>query len=188
MLSTRQGFLAVISSLALFAVSTSCIGEELRNTVTINDPAPSVAQIEDALFPSELVALKTECAQLEAAGLRCQSVIPKSSLDSTQITFARGSATLTGEAKQFLRAVGAALKNRMSAWKSVAIEGHTDATGTDKTNRRLSEQRAESVKQYLQTEYGLKNIETLGRSSGMLKDPENPTNAINRRIEFVPNW
>jgi OOP family OmpA-OmpF porin len=125
---------------------------------------------------------------MEKIGLRCQSVIPKSSLDTIQITFARGSAILTEEGKGFLRSVGTALQRKAGVWKSLAIEGHTDATGSDAVNRRLSQNRADSVKSFLQAEFGLSNIETMGRSSEKLRDTDNPSGGLNRRVEFVPNW
>lgn len=161
--------------------------EELRHTTSIGKSA-SVEEVEAALFPKDLQAQKQECAQLEKAGLRCQSVIPKSSLDSVFVTFARGSARLSDEAKDFLRMIGQALQRRTSTWASLVIEGHTDNTGTIEVNRRLSKERAESVRNFLQAEYGLKNIEAVGRASERLKDTENPGSEMNRRIEFVPNW
>ncbi len=162
--------------------------DEARQTISINTPNPKVEDIEGALFPKEVVALKDECAQMEKIGLRCQSVIPKSSLDTIQITFARGSAVLTEEGKGFLRSVGAALQRKAGVWKSLIIEGHTDATGSEVTNRKLSKSRADSVKGFLQAEFGLSNIETSGRSSDKLRDTDNPTGGLNRRVEFVPNW
>ncbi|MCX7165483.1 MAG: OmpA family protein [Rhodocyclales bacterium] len=162
--------------------------QEARQTTSINSANPKVEEVEAALFPKEVSALKDECAQMEKIGLRCQSVIPKSSLDTIQITFARGSAILTEEGKGFLRSVGAALQHKAGVWKSVAIEGHTDATGSDAANRRLSKSRADSVKSFLQAEFGLSNIETMGRSSERLRDSDNPSSSLNRRVEFVPNW
>ncbi|MBI4983900.1 MAG: OmpA family protein [Rhodocyclales bacterium] len=162
--------------------------QELRTTVSIDDKSPSLEQVETALFPRQLDAQKKECAQLEQVGLRCQSVLPKSSLDSIQVTFARGSAKLTAEGKEFLDIVGKALQKREGTWTSLAIEGHTDASGSPEVNRKLSQARADAARQYLQTAYKLKNIDTVGRGSGHLRDDANPTAEVNRRIEFVPNW
>lgn len=166
----------------------SAADDEMRQTVSINSPNPKVEDVEGALFPKEIVALKDECAQMEKIGLRCQSVIPKSSLDTIQITFARGSAMLTEEGKGFLRSVGAALQRKAGVWKSLAIEGHTDATGSEALNRKLSKSRADSVKSFLQAEFGLSNLETAGLSSDKLRDTSDPSGAMNRRVEFVPNW
>lgn len=179
------------------AVATAIIGMvsvaaladgEMRTTVSVNDKSPSVETIEAALFPPQLEAQKTECAQLEKVGLRCQSALPKSSLDSVRITFSRGSAKLTPEAREFLDIVGKALQKRSDTWNALVIEGHTDATGSVDVNRKLSQDRAEAARNYLQTAYGLKNIDAVGRGSGNLRDEAHPTAESNRRIEFIPDW
>ncbi len=181
-------FLVVAMVLASMSGATIGADDQARQTTSINSANPKVEEVEDALFPKEVVALKDDCAQMEKIGLRCQSVIPKSSLDTIQVTFARGSAVLTDEGKGFLRSVGAALQRKAGVWKSLIVEGHTDATGSDTANRRLSQQRADSVKSFLQAEFGLSNIETAGRSSDRLRDTDNPSSGLNRRVEFVPNW
>ena len=182
-------YLLVAAMVASVACGTAFAADkDLRQTVSIDKANPSVDEVDAALFPKKIAELKAECAQMEKAGLRCQSVIPKSSLDTIQITFARGSAVLNDEAKEFLRTVGAALKLKSGVWNSLAIEGHTDATGTEAVNRRLSKSRADSAKEFLAAEFGLSNIETMGRSSENLRDADNPTSGLNRRVEFVPNW
>lgn len=172
---------------ALFASGQGFADAE-RKTVTINDKVPTPEQVADALFPKEIQALKAECAQVEKAGMRCQSRIPKSSLDTVLVTFPRGSAVLSGEAKEFLNAVGKALQAREATWTSLRIEGHTDITGSPVLNERLSKERADVVKAYLVSQFKLKNVETVGRSSEQLKDTADPTSVVNRRIEFVPEW
>lgn len=183
----KRCFLAIASILSLCGGAFAA-DDDTRQTVSINTPNPKVDEVENALFPKEIVVLKEECSQMEKIGLRCQGVIPKSSLDTIQVTFARGSALLTEEGKGFLRSVGAALQRKSGVWKSLVIEGHTDATGSDATNRRLSKSRADSVASFLQAEFGLGNIETVGRSSDKLRDTDNPAAGLNRRVEFVPNW
>ena len=184
----KVGLLTLAMLSVLGAGGAAAGGDELRRTVSINDRIPTASEVQEALFPKAIADQKTECAKLEKAGLRCQSVIPKSSLDSVQVTFARGSARLTDEAKVFLRSVGEALKAKESEWTLLTVEGHADATGSDAVNRRLSKERADSVKQFFASSYGLKNIETVGRGSDKLKDPEDSGGAVNRRIEFIPDW
>ena len=77
---------ALLASFQAYAADTE------RKTVSINDKVPTAEQVADALFPKEVQALKAECAAAEKAGMRCQSRIPKSSLDSVLVTFPRGSA------------------------------------------------------------------------------------------------
>lgn len=187
-MKTRK-ILALTAVLSGLLASTQGIGAEPeRKTVSINDRVPTPQQLADALFPKEIEALKKECAQAEKAGMRCQARIPKSSVDSVLVTFPRGSANLSGEAKEFLSAVGQALKSREGTWTSLRIEGHTDSTGSPAINERLSKERADVVKDYLVRNFALQNIETVGRSSEQLKDVADPGSALNRRIEFVPEW
>jgi outer membrane protein OmpA-like peptidoglycan-associated protein len=180
----------LIAAIAVFVACDAVLAAdgELRQRVSIDKPNPSVEEIDAALFPKAVADLKIECAQMEKAGLRCQSVIPKSSLDTIQITFSRSSAVLNEEAKRFLRSVGEALQRKAGVWKSLIVEGHTDATGSEAVNRRLSKNRADSVKSFLEAEFGLSNIETVGRSSDNLRDSDNPAGDLNRRVEFIPNW
>lgn len=172
----------------LVASQAYAADDGIRRVTLLDVKKPSVQQVDEALFPADVIALKNECARMEKAGFRCQSVVPKSSLDSVQVTFARGSAELTKDAKIFLQAVGESLKKNSSEWSSVSIEGHTDTTGSDRTNQVLSVRRAESVKSFLATNFALSKIETIGRGSEKLRDQENPTAEVNRRIEFVTNW
>lgn len=70
------------------------------------------------------------------------------------------------------------------------IEGHTDSFGPDDYNLRLSEQRAESVKNWLVTNMGIPadSIETRGFGKSRLIVPASssiPEQRINRRVEIV---
>jgi OOP family OmpA-OmpF porin len=185
---TSKLFLLSALTSALLASFQASAADTERKTVSINDKVPTPEQVAEALFPKEVQALKAECAAAEKAGMRCQSRIPKSSLDSVLVTFPRGSAALTSEAKEFLDAVGKALQARESLWTSLRIEGHTDITGTPALNERLSKERADVVKSYLVKNYSLKHVETVGRASAEPKDLADPTSPANRRIEFVPEW
>lgn len=187
MKTTQYLFVAALTS-GLLAGTQSLAAGSNRLTVSIDDRTPTVQEVEEALFPGSVQALKKECAQMEKAGMRCQSVIPKSSLQSVLVTFERGSSVLTDDAKEFLKVVGSALQRRSTAWTALQIEGHSDVTGSREVNERLSQERADSARAYLEASFGLKNIATIGRASDDLKDTSHPESAVNRRVEFVPEW
>ena len=70
------------------------------------------------------------------------------------------------------------------------IVGHTDATGTLEYNQRLSQRRAEAVKEWLVKRYGMdaSKIETVGKGSSDLRVPATGSvdeQAPNRRVEVV---
>jgi OOP family OmpA-OmpF porin len=71
------------------------------------------------------------------------------------------------------------------AGKVVVIEGHTDVSGSPEYNQRLSERRAESVKQYL-VEHGVPaeqlRTEGFGESRPLTTDPSPEAQELNRRI------
>jgi len=177
-----------VSVVLVFFSQVYAEGDELRQVTILDVPAPSAQQVDQALFPPNIADHQKECAQMEKAGLRCQSVVPKSSMDSVAVTFSRGSATLSSDAKAFLKAVGESLQRHAGEFKSITIEGHADVTGNENSNRVLSKERAESVKDFLVANFGISNIETTGRGSDKLRDPAHPAAEINRRIEFVLDW
>jgi hypothetical protein len=97
--------IAVLVGSMFFAFGSSVGADELRKTVSLNTGTPDVKTLERALFPEEIVQKQKECEELEKKGFACQSVIPKASVETTQVTFARGSANLTESSKEFLRAL-----------------------------------------------------------------------------------
>ena len=66
-----------------------------------------------------------------------------------RIEFAFDSAELTAQAMRDLDGVAAALNGPELATAQLTLEGHTDATGAEGYNLRLSERRAEAVVTYL---------------------------------------
>ena len=64
------------------------------------------------------------------------------------------------------------------------IEGHTDAVGTEAANMKLSEERAEAVRQALLQYFNISesNLATVGRGELYLKIPTDQPEAENRRV------
>lgn len=73
--------------------------------------------------------------------------------------------------------------------KSVFIEGHTDSVGSDEYNARLSLQRAESVKQWLQQKESLKDSKFVtkgwGESKPTATNETEQGRQKNRRVEIT---
>lgn len=66
------------------------------------------------------------------------------------------------------------------------ISGHTDAAGSEDYNSRLSLQRAQEVARYMVNDCGIaaERIKIVGKGESVLKNPADPGNAENRRVEF----
>ena len=101
------------------------------------------------------------------------------------VNFETGSAVLTGQATHVLDEIASALKGQPNI--HVEIAGHTDSTGAPAFNLTLSQQRAESVRQYL---IG-KGIDTarmstkgFGDTQPLVSNDNEAGRAQNRRVEF----
>lgn len=86
-------------------------------------------------------------------------------------------ATLTPQAEETLLALGPLILKEGS--KSVTVEGHTDGKGTPAYNRKLSEQRAESVRQG--TNFLLPPRSAAMEKTGRWRPTLNPTDPMIRR-------
>ena len=69
------------------------------------------------------------------------------------------------------------------------IEGHTDSTGSEEYNLNLSQRRADAVKKYLRSEFGLDEnrliTKSYGKSRPIASNDNEDGRALNRRVEFV---
>lgn len=105
------------------------------------------------------------------------------------ITFETNSAELSEEGKASLDIVARAFNNEKLAALTFAIEGHADPRGTPDENLRLSQARAESVRNYLVAMKGVSadRLRAIGKgdreplNSRVIAAPEN------RRVTFVTN-
>ncbi len=70
----------------------------------------------------------------------------------------------------------------------VVIEGHTDATGPDKVNQKISEKRAQSAKKYLQDKFNISGdrmtIKDYGKAKPIADNNTREGRSKNRRVEL----
>jgi outer membrane protein OmpA-like peptidoglycan-associated protein len=106
---------------------------------------------------------------------------------SGSVLFPSGGATLSPIARQSLDQVAEALKQQAPETPLI-IEGHTDSRGSDATNDRLSQERAQAVASYLATR-GIdpSRIQVVGRGEEQPIASNDTTDgrASNRRVEIV---
>src|SRR5690242_18599602 len=100
----------------------------------------------------ELYAVAAEArAEVKAVNERVSSLDDYDVQDSVSVTFRTNSALLSPEAKQQLDDLAAKAMNARAYMIEVA--GHTDSTGSDAKNFRLSQARADAVVHYLAIEH-----------------------------------
>lgn len=103
------------------------------------------------------------------------------------VLFQSGESDLLPPAENRLQTVAQALEQHASD-KPITIEGHTDSTGPAALNRRLSKERAESVKEYLvQRGIESRRIRTVGKGPNepLVPNDSSTNRAMNRRVEIV---
>ena len=103
------------------------------------------------------------------------------------VNFAYDSAELTSDARITLDRLGYALRDERLKGFSFLIAGHTDAKGSVEYNQKLSERRAQAVKSYLITQFGIDSALLTARGFGksQLLDPSRPEDGVNRRVQIV---
>jgi OmpA-OmpF porin, OOP family len=109
---------------------------------------------------------------------------PTKALTFDNVNFATGSAILTENSKTQLNDLVKIMKAYPKV--SIKIEGHTDNKGNAQSNKKLSQNRAESVMKYLQTngiEASRMTTEGLGAEKPKADNATEQGRAANRRIE-----
>lgn len=115
---------------------------------------------------------------------RGESVKGKSICAIDLINFEHGKSTLTADSRTYLNKIATLLKN---TGMSVEVKGHTDSTGSDDVNMRLSKRRAEAVYQYL-VQRGVKRANLsysyYGETQPIATNDTEEGRRTNRRVEF----
>jgi outer membrane protein OmpA-like peptidoglycan-associated protein len=104
-----------------------------------------------------------------------------------EINFDYNSAEISKASLQAAQELGKALSNPSLRGSTFVVAGHTDGIGGDTFNQDLSERRADTIKNYLMQKFGINgsDLVTVGYGKTKLKDAQNPTDPINRRVQVV---
>lgn len=103
------------------------------------------------------------------------------------IEFAYRSAAVEDAATGVLRSLGGALSSSKLRKSEFLIAGHADRKGDPQFNLHLSQARAEAVKDYLISHYGLKPEQLIAVGYGFEhpKIADDPFDERNRRVEII---
>jgi len=106
-------------------------------------------------------------------------------LQNKKISFERRSSTMTEDSKAVVSEISNILKENTKI--KFEIAGHTDSRGKDDLNKQISQDRANSVKEFL-ISLGIDSNRIIavgyGEEFPIAKDDENGLSEINRRVEF----
>jgi outer membrane protein OmpA-like peptidoglycan-associated protein len=166
---------ATLLSLIIACAAGPLAAQEAASVPTIEDIVHALDPGTAAQFRS-LKGIKVVPGQAQ----------PAPSIDLT-VNFAFDSAKLDNETLLTLKRLGAALQDPRLAQFAFLIAGHTDAKGSDEYNQKLSEQRANAVRDNLTFFYDVapSRLTTVGYGKQRLLKPEDPENAANRRVQII---
>lgn len=149
--------------------------------------APLAASASDLVGSDAIVKALTPKPLKRALTLEATNTPPPPppSID-LNVEFEYDSATLTNDARRQLDALAVALHNEVLRESRFDIGGHTDARGTAPYNQRLSERRAQAVRDYLVGQHGVvaTRLSATGWGFTRLKSPQDPFAAENRRVQI----
>jgi OmpA-OmpF porin, OOP family len=190
--------LAVLVTLGVFTLASSAFAQEVKSL----RGKPSRDQILEALTPNAAPANPSfrtrglsvgnpDAAKSAPTAAQAAADAPSQSraLD-LEIKFEFNSDQLTGDGKEVLDQLGEALKSdALAGAKSIVLEGHADAKGNPAYNRVLSLKRAQSAKNFIASKHGIPGgkLKAVGKGSSEPIDPNNPEDAVNRRVRVIVN-
>ena len=147
------------------------------------DPA---VKAREASFLQSLRNRRTRSLSLNEREQIAEIATAKPAID-LEINFDFNSASISAASMPSVKALGEALSDPTLKGSTFVVAGHTDGVGSDAFNQGLSERRADTIKRVLVEKYGLtgSNLVTVGYGKTRLKDANDPTDAINRRVQVV---
>jgi len=159
----------------------------VNNQLEIATPKPVVVAPKVEAVPEPIPEPETEIALAPEPEIQ-EEVVEEllQTLDLSGITFLFGKDEISSQGKLILDEVTSILTEHPEF--DVSIEGHTDSVGNDDLNFELSQQRAQSVLNYLSSN-GIQterlNAIGFGESKPIAANNTKEGRAQNRRIEFI---
>ncbi len=155
-------------------------------------PLPVVAAADPGVEEMVNALSRKPAADVPGGGVRMRSLGTKKPVTAAgqlqlSVQFEFASATIAADSRSLLARLGEAMNSPALAGRRFRIEGHTDASGDAAGNLRLSERRAQSVRQFLGATAGVDaaRLAAVGKGSSEPVDGSDPRAAVNRRVVVV---
>jgi outer membrane protein OmpA-like peptidoglycan-associated protein len=115
-----------------------------------------------------------------------QIVAPLDPVVVLRVSFGANSAIILPQSHRQLRELGLAMNMAPLKDRRFEISVHTDGNGDAEVNKVLSQHRADSLVAYLVTEFLVDRdrLDAVGHAEEHLRDPADPSNVINDRVEI----
>jgi outer membrane protein OmpA-like peptidoglycan-associated protein len=191
----RPALFAGLFALALAATlppaALAQADDATRSLIERLRPQPGGPNRGIRLPPEGAVSVSGGIARPSQAATRAEGTTAPVGTPAASITvnFGHNSAVLSPEAERALMPLGQALASNELAAYRFRIEGHTDNTGDSLLNQSLSERRAQAVRSFLQSRYGIRpeRLEALGLGDRQLlvATPPQTSEPRNRRVQVL---
>lgn len=171
-----------IAGLAAFVSSTALAQTTIHYREGQRVDPQDVARILGNPTPA---AIRTRSIRMLDEPAVAESASDTPSALSLPVRFDFDSAEVSASASKQLDALAKGIK-MLSPDRTIVIEGHTDAIGSDEYNRHLSRRRAASVKEYLVLVHGIEDrrLKDAGVGKQQPIDGLDPRAPQNRRVQF----
>jgi len=181
--------------LILAVVSLGALPSVAQIALRKNDLVNSLQGLEDASKNLDVVVLRRLLAQSMQDPARTNRMnraplseeLNKLAQITIAIQFDLNSARIRPESYRSVGLMADALHHPYLLGYRFLIVGHTDARGDREYNLRLSQQRADAIREALVNPFGVdsRRLDALGLGEEQLLRPSNPEAAENRRVQLI---
>ena len=176
----------------LFGQGDAKVGGMRTRSIRIIEPSARAIQDQTRairLHEPENAPLPTDTGAQTVAAATDEVPVPAESNGvglGFNLQFAFDSVELLPESKPYIDRLGEVMGAAENQGKVLLIMGHTDATGDDSYNARLSENRAAAVKSYLTATWNIPadQLQVQGAGETQPLAGTDPNDGVNRRVEF----
>lgn len=173
----------LVALVAMLLSGGATHADETSDVEIFEGPVPSAEELGSILYPEP----RPEEVRTRGIIVRPAATAPDGPKSfGFLIQFAFDSSEILPASRPYLDQVGRMLNLDNLAERRLAIEGHTDASGSEAYNQKLSERRARAIASYLVTNHGVETsrLRAVGKGESRSLKGRDPLDPRNRRVEF----
>ena len=184
-LSMTAGFAFAGDNVSTDQIINALQPKPLTRGLSVEQPDPAV-KAKEIDFVQTLRNRKTRSLSMGEREEIADIASTKPNID-LDIQFDYNSADISTASMPSVQALGKALSNPSLKGSVFVVAGHTDAVGGEAFNLGLSERRADTIKGYLVSKFGIagSDLVAVGYGKDKPKDANAPMDPINRRVQVV---
>jgi len=185
-LSMTAGFAFAGDNVSSDQIISALQPKQLTRSLTGDQQVDPAVKAKEVSFVQTLRNRKTRSLSMGERQEIADIAATKPNID-LDIQFDYNSADISTASMPSVQALGKALSNPSLKGSTFVVAGHTDAIGGEAFNQGLSERRADTIKSYLVSKFGIagSDLVTVGYGKDKPKDPNAPMDPVNRRVQVV---